>query len=86
MHKCYIAQILLKMHKILSALLVVGFIASSIKADATFQQANQPPQVVNDTPQTAASAYVPAAATYQNADTISVCARKFAVYNFSVDK
>lgn len=53
------------MNKILSALSLVGFIISSIKADATSQHASQ---LVTDTPQT----YVPAATTYQNTDTLSV--------------
>lgn len=57
------------MHKILSVLSLVGFIVSSIKADATFQPTNQPSQAGSDTPQTS---YVPAATTYQNSDTISV--------------
>lgn len=57
------------MHKILSVLSLAGFIVSSIAADATFQPANQTPQVASDTPQTS---YVPAATTYQNSDTLSV--------------
>lgn len=61
------------MHKTLSVLTLVGFIISSIKADETYQPAvSQPSQVATDnTPQTL---YVPAAPTYQNSDTISVCA------------
>lgn len=60
------------MHKTLSAaLLVVGFIISSINADVPYQPASQPPQAASDTPQTS---YVPSATTYQNSDTISVCA------------
>lgn len=63
------------MHKILSALTLVGFIVSSIKADAAYQQppTGLAPQVVNDTPQTS---YVPAATSYQNSDTVSVCAKQ----------
>lgn len=59
------------MHKTLSVLLLVGFIISSIKADGTYHQAvsSQSSQVVSDTPQ---DPYVPAAATYQNADNIPV--------------
>lgn len=57
------------MHKTLSVLSLVGFIVSSIKADAPYQPAvNQPSQVDIDTPQTS---YAPAAA-YPNSDTISV--------------
>ena len=59
-----------KMHKILSVLSLAGFIVSSIKADATFQPANQPSQVASDNPPQ--TSYVPAATTYQNSDTISV--------------
>lgn len=63
------------MHKILSVLSLAGFIISSIKADATHQQppTSQASQVVNDTPQTS---YAPAATSYQNSDTISVCAKQ----------
>jgi hypothetical protein len=57
-----------KMHKILSVLSLAGFIVSSIKADATFQPANQPSQAASDAPQTP---YVPAA-TYQSSDTLTV--------------
>lgn len=54
------------MNKILSVLSLAGFIISSIKADATSQQTTQ---VASDTPP---QMYVPAAATYQNTDTLSV--------------
>jgi hypothetical protein len=62
--------LVVKMHKILSVVSLAGFIVSSLAADAAFQPANQPSQVVTDTqPQTS---YVPAATTYQNSDAISV--------------
>lgn len=54
------------MNKILSALLLAEFIISSIKADATSQQKTQ--AAADTPPQTA---FVPAA-TYQNADSLSV--------------
>jgi len=60
------------MHKILSSVLLVGFIVSTIKADATAYQppTSQVSQVASDIiPQTP---YVPAAATYQNSDSISL--------------
>jgi hypothetical protein len=63
------------MHKLLSVLSLVGFIVLSVKADATYQQTtSQTSQVASDTPQTS---YVPAATTYQNSDTISVCAGNY---------
>lgn len=55
------------MNKILSVLSLAGFIISSIKADATSQQTTQ---VASDIPPQ--TPFVPAAATYQNADTLPV--------------
>lgn len=60
------------MHKILSVL-SLGFIISSVRAEGTYplpSTTSQATQVANDTPQ---NSYVPAASTYQNSDTISVC-------------
>lgn len=57
------------MHKVLSVLSLVGFIVSSIKADATYPPTSQTSQVVNESPQTS---YVPAATSYQNSDALSV--------------
>lgn len=67
------------MHKIISVLSLAGFIISSIKADATYQQppTSQASQVVNDTPQTS---YAPAATSYQNSDTISVCDKRITIF------
>lgn len=60
------------MHKILSALLLTGFIVSSVKADGapypppTSQVSQAPSDNIQQTP------YVPAAATYQSSDSTSV--------------